>query len=151
MVQIIDKQYEQLEVIGIGHADKPSLLKRMMKDQRPTYSVVLGKPGNNSSKIAFRIGEFDSMYISSCLEGMKTELPLTHELVCLVAKESGLEFKAVNIFLDEGGGMSCQSVFRKSNGTISLKTRISDGISIALYFNGPIYVEVELYNRLRGG
>lgn len=126
----------KLNVLGISYS----------QTQSGAYALVLTEE-KGERRIPIIVGGFEAQSIAIQLEGLKPPRPLTHDLFMNFAKSFKINILEVNIFkLEEGvfySKLLCDNVDQK----ISIDTRTSDAIALALRFKCPIFTTEEIMER----
>ncbi len=126
----------KLNVLGISYS----------QTQSGAYALVLTEE-EGDRRIPIIVGGFEAQSIAIQLEGLKPPRPLTHDLFMNFAQSFHIDLLEVNIYkLEEGvfySKLSCDN----GDQNISIDTRTSDAIALALRFKCPIYTTEEIMER----
>lgn len=95
-------------------------------------------------KIPIVIGTAEAQSIAMRVEGVTPARPFTHDLFTSFAHAFGIKLKEVFIYKFEDGIFSSELTFSDGERQISLDSRTSDAIAIAMRTNAPIYVSKEV-------
>lgn len=117
--------------------------------QTGAYALILQESSRNR-KLPIIIGGFEAQSIALALEkDIKSPRPLTHDLFVTFAKQFNIELVYVVIYKLQEGVFYSNIVFRKSDDLkeISIDSRTSDAIAIAIRFNAPIYTSKEIIDK----
>ena len=117
--------------------------------QTGAYALILQENSRNR-KLPIIIGSFEAQSIALALEkDIKSPRPLTHDLFVTFAKEFSVELVYVVIYKLQEGVFYSNIVFRKEGDSkeISIDSRTSDAIAIAIRFNAPIYTSKEIIDK----
>lgn len=90
------------------------------------------------------IGSLEAQALVVILEGLHTPRPLTHDLFVSFAHAFGVKLKSAFLYRFEDGIFSAELTFSDGERTVSLDTRTSDAIAIALRTGTPIYTTPEI-------
>ncbi len=106
--------------------------------------VVLLKEIDGDRVLPIWIGHAEASSIAMVLEGVKTERPLTHDLLKSIV--TALHVKVTRIFIsDLKDNTFYAKIFLESNSSIfSIDARPSDSIALALRIGAPIFVADEI-------
>ena len=106
--------------------------------QSGAYALVLAEEGLR--RIPIIVGMFEAQSIAIALEGINPPRPLTHDLFIAYTKATGYWMKEVFIHKFEDGVFHSEITLCKGDdSTISIDSRTSDAIAIALRTNCNIY------------
>ena len=105
--------------------------------QSGAYALVLAEEGLR--RIPIIVGMFEAQSIAIALEGINPPRPLTHDLFIAYTKATGYLMKEVFIHKVEDGVYHSEITLSKGDSTISIDSRTSDAIAIALRTNCNIY------------
>ena len=105
--------------------------------QSGAYALVLAEDGLR--RIPIIVGMFEAQSIAITLEGINPPRPLTHDLFIAYTKATGYQMKEVFIHKFEDGVFYSEIVLSNGEDTISIDSRTSDAIAIALRANCNIY------------
>jgi len=126
----------KLNVLGISYS----------QTQSGAYALVLAEEKGNR-RIPIIVGGFEAQAIAIQLEGLNPPRPLTHDLFYNFAVAFKIDILEVNIYkLEEGIFYSKLTCFDGKN-TISIDSRTSDAIALALRFKCPIYTNEDVLER----
>ncbi|MCK4746015.1 MAG: bifunctional nuclease family protein, partial [Bacteroidales bacterium] len=93
------------------------------------------------------VGGFEAQSIAIQLEGLKPPRPLTHDLFMNFAKSFHIDLLEVNIYKLEEGVFYSKLLCDNGDQKISIDTRTSDAIALALRFKCPIFTTEEIMER----
>ena len=126
----------KLNVLGISYS----------QTQSGAYALVLTEE-KGDRRIPIIVGGFEAQAIAIQLEGLNPPRPLTHDLFFNFALSFKIELLEVNIYkLEEGIFYSSLTCFDGKN-TVSIDSRTSDAIALALRFKCPIFTTEEILER----
>lgn len=121
---------KEVKVVGISY----------ISTQSQSYQLLLTNEEANKN-VPIVIGAFEAQSIAIQLEDIVTPRPLTHDLFSNIFEEYDIEMKEVFIYNLVEGIFYSKLIF--SNG-VEIECRTSDGISIALREDVPIYIEEKI-------
>lgn len=103
-----------------------------------TYMLLLALP-KDGREIPVVIGENEAEAVMLAIQNIKTERPMTHQLMCNIMHEYGLSLTRVTI--DRFAEGVFYSTLTVSDGFNEKKidSRTSDAIVLSLAFNAPIF------------
>jgi bifunctional DNase/RNase len=126
----------KLNVLGISYS----------QTQSGAYALVLTEE-NGDRRIPIIVGGFEAQSIAIQLEGLKPPRPLTHDLFMNFALSFKINLLEVNIYKLEEGVFYSKLYCDDGKKQISIDTRTSDAIALALRFKCPIYTTSEIMER----
>ncbi|MFC2112069.1 bifunctional nuclease domain-containing protein [Bacteroidota bacterium] len=126
----------KLNVLGISYS----------QTQSGAYALVLTEE-DGERRIPIIVGGFEAQSIAIQLEGLKPPRPLTHDLFMNFAKSFHIDLLEVNIYKLEEGVFYSKLLCDNGDQKISIDTRTSDAIALALRFKCPIYTTEEIMER----
>ena len=110
--------------------------------------VLLLSEREGLRKIIVALGFLEAQAIAFALRGIKTDRPLTHDLLCSLATTLGAELKYVLINGINDGTFYSQLCYDQGGEERYVDSRTSDAIAVALRAGVPIYIGDELLNRM---
>ena len=126
----------KLNVLGISYS----------QTQSGAYALVLTEE-EGDRRIPIIVGGFEAQSIAIQLEGLKPPRPLTHDLFMNFARSFHIDLHEVNIYKLEEGVFYSKLLCDNGDQKISIDTRTSDAIALALRFKCPIYTTEEIMER----
>jgi len=126
----------KLNVLGISYS----------QTQSGAYALVLTEE-DGERRIPIIVGGFEAQSIAIQLEGLKPPRPLTHDLFMNFAKSFHIDLIEVNIYKLEEGVFYSKLLCDNGDQKISIDTRTSDAIALALRFKCNIYTTEEIMER----
>jgi bifunctional DNase/RNase len=126
----------KLNVLGISYS----------QTQSGAYALVLTEE-DGDRRIPIIVGGFEAQSIAIQLEGLKPPRPLTHDLFMNFARSFHIDLLEVNIYKLEEGVFYSKLMCDNGDQKISIDTRTSDAIALALRFKCPIYTTEEIMER----
>ncbi len=126
----------KLNVLGISYS----------QTQSGAYALVLTEE-DGERRIPIIVGGFEAQSIAIQLEGLKPPRPLTHDLFMNFARSFHIDLLEVNIYKLEEGVFYSKLMCDNGDQKISIDTRTSDAIALALRFKCPIYTTEEIMER----
>lgn len=106
--------------------------------QDGAFAMLLAAEGTNK-RIPVIIGAAEAQAIAIIVERIKPQRPMTHDLFATLAHAFGVELKEVFIYNFEDGIFSAEMTFSDGDRQITLDSRTSDAVAIALRTGAPIY------------
>ena len=128
----------KLEIHGISYSENLS----------GAFALVLNE-SKGQRKLPVVIGGFEAQAIALALQkNIKTSRPLTHELFKGFADKFEIKLKQVIIHKLVDGVFFSNMVCEKDGDTITIDSRTSDAIAMALRFNAPIFTYESILNEV---
>ena len=119
----------KLEIHGISYSENLS----------GAFALVLNE-SKGQRKLPVVIGGFEAQAIALALQkNIKTSRPLTHELFKGFADKFEIKLKKVIIHKLVDGVFFSNMVCEKDGKTVTIDSRTSDAIAMALRFNAPVF------------
>ena len=126
----------KLSVLGISYS----------QTQSGAYALVLAEEGGER-RLPIIIGGFEAQAIVIKLENLNPPRPLTHDLFKSLFDLFDVSIKEVFIHkLDEGVFYS-QLLLDKGGEEVSIDSRTSDAVALALRFDCPIYISADIMDK----
>ena len=126
----------KLNVLGISYS----------QTQTGAYALVLTEE-NGDRRIPIIVGGYEAQAIAIQLEGLNPPRPLTHDLFLNFARAFKIEIIEVIIYKLEEGIFYSRIICNDGTNTISIDSRTSDAIALALRFKCPIYTTEEIVEK----
>ena len=128
----------KLEIHGISYSENLS----------GAFALVLNE-SKGLRKLPVVIGGFEAQAIALALQkNIKTSRPLTHELFKGFADKFEIKLKKVIIHKLVDGVFFSNMVCEKDGDTMTIDSRTSDAIAMALRFNAPIFTYESILNEV---
>lgn len=126
----------KLKVLGISYS----------QTQSGAYALILVEE-NGERRIPIIIGGFEAQAIVIKLENLDPPRPLTHDLFKSFAKEFNIAIIEVVIYKLEEGVFYSRLLCNNGDKEISIDSRTSDAVALALRFSCPIYTTEEILEK----
>jgi bifunctional DNase/RNase len=126
----------KLKVLGISYS----------QTQSGAYALILVEE-NGERRIPIIIGGFEAQAIVIKLENLDPPRPLTHDLFKSFAKEFNIAIIEVMIYKLEEGVFYSRLLCNNGEKEISIDSRTSDAVALALRFGCPIYTTEEILEK----
>lgn len=114
--------------------------------QTGAYALVLAEE-NGDRRLPIIIGPVEAQAIAIQLEGLKPPRPLTHDLVRNIAIAFEIALIEVVIHKLEEGIFYSELLFEMDGKEISVDSRTSDAVALALRFKCPIYTTEDILHK----
>ncbi len=106
--------------------------------------VVLLKQNKQKKTLPIFIGAAEAQAIALHLNEVEVPRPLTHDLLKNILDFLECRLKRIEITSLDDGTFYAQLVLERDGSELTVDSRPSDAIALALRFNGPIYVADEV-------
>src|SRR5258708_15420919 len=136
---------------GVGRAEVRVQVANVGPDQSSGAYYVLLADEAGKRTLPILVGENEALAISLQLKGVKTERPLTYQLLRNVIEQTGNRVDRV-VISDVRDQVYYAKIYL-NRGKYSIDSRPSDAIALAMGANAPIYVADKLFavSNLPGG
>ncbi|MDE6377449.1 MAG: bifunctional nuclease family protein [Duncaniella sp.] len=102
------------------------------------YALILSEI-DGPIRIPVVIGAGEAQAIAIRMEGIVTPRPMTHELFTSLGRAFGIELQEVFIYRFEDGVFYSELTFSNGERTVTIDSRTSDAVAIAMRTGAPIY------------
>lgn len=126
----------KLKVLGISYS----------QTQSGAYALILVEE-NGERRVPIIIGGFEAQAIVIKLENLDPPRPLTHDLFRSFAVEFNITVIEVMIYKLEEGVFYSRLLCNNGEKEISIDSRTSDAVALALRFGCPIYITEEILEK----
>ncbi len=126
----------KLKVLGISYS----------QTQSGAYALILVEE-SGERRIPIIIGGFEAQAIVIKLENLDPPRPLTHDLFKSFAREFNIAIIEVVIYKLEEGVFYSRLLCNNGEKEISIDSRTSDAVALALRFGCPIYTTEEILEK----
>ncbi|MEO0202094.1 MAG: bifunctional nuclease family protein [candidate division WOR-3 bacterium] len=116
-------------------------------DEGDNSFLVLLNEKDGKRVLPINVGLFEAQAIARAKEGIKTERPLTHDLIINIFKELDVKIEKVIINDLIKDVFYARIIVRKDDKLLSIDARPSDSIAIAILANVPIFVSSSVMER----
>jgi bifunctional DNase/RNase len=107
------------------------------------YALILTEAEGNQ-RLPIIIGSFEAQAIALELENIKPPRPMTHDLLKNFVLSFDTKIKQIYVNDLSEGTFYAQIICERDNQLIELDARPSDAIALAVRFNAPIYVNMDV-------
>ncbi len=114
--------------------------------QSGAYALVLAEE-QGDRRIPIIIGPVEAQAIAIQLEGLKPPRPLTHDLIKNIALAFDIALLEVSIYKLEEGIFFSELLCEMNGKEITIDSRTSDAVALALRFRCPIYTSEEILKK----
>jgi bifunctional DNase/RNase len=126
----------KLKVLGISYS----------QTQSGAYALILVEE-NGERRVPIIIGGFEAQAIVIKLENLDPPRPLTHDLFRSFASEFNISIIEVMIYKLEEGVFYSRLLCNSGEKELSIDSRTSDAVALALRFGCPIYITEEILEK----
>jgi len=126
----------KLKVLGISYS----------QTQSGAYALILVEE-NGARRVPIIIGGFEAQAIVIKLENLDPPRPLTHDLFRSFAAEFNISIIEVMIYKLEEGVFYSRLLCNNGEKELSIDSRTSDAVALALRFGCPIYITEEILEK----
>lgn len=126
----------KLKVLGISYS----------QTQSGAYALILVEE-DGERRVPIIIGGFEAQAIVIKLENLDPPRPLTHDLFRSFAAEFNITIIEVMIYKLEEGVFYSRLLCNNGEKEISIDSRTSDAVALALRFGCPIYITEEILEK----
>lgn len=126
----------KLNVLGISYS----------QTQAGAYALVLNEE-KGERRIPIIIGGFEAQSIAIQLEGLNSPRPLTHDLFFSFANAFSINLQEVIIYKLEEGVFHSKLICNNGKKNLTIDSRTSDAVALALRFNASIYTTEEILQK----
>lgn len=128
-----DENRVRLKVMGLSYS----------QIQSGAYALILAQVGG-PMRIPVVIGAAEAQSIAMKMESITPPRPMTHDLFVSFAHAFGVKLTEVFIYKFEDGIFSSEITFSDGDRTVTIDSRTSDAIAIAMRTGAPIYTTPEI-------
>ncbi|OFY63343.1 MAG: hypothetical protein A2V46_15425 [Bacteroidetes bacterium RBG_19FT_COMBO_42_7] len=132
----MDMKRVKLKVLGISYS----------QTQSGAYALILVEE-NGERRVPIIIGGFEAQAIVIKLENLEPPRPLTHDLFRSFASEFNITIIEVMIYKLEEGVFYSRLLCNNGEKELSIDSRTSDAVALALRFGCPIYITEEILEK----
>lgn len=123
-----DENRVRLKVMGLSYS----------QIQTGAYALILAQ-ASGPMRIPVVIGAAEAQSIALKMESITPPRPMTHDLFVSFAHAFGVKLTEVFIYKFEDGIFSSEITFTDGDRTVTIDSRTSDAIAIAMRTGAPIY------------
>ena len=114
--------------------------------QAGAYALVLSEEGG-SYRIPVIVGVAEAQSIAVKLENITPPRPLSHDLIVSLSHAFGIGLEKVFLYKFENGVFSSELHFKDDDRKVTIDSRTSDAIALALRTGAPIYTTREILEK----
>lgn len=128
-----DKELRLLNLVGITYNQIES----------GVYALIL-QEAEGQRRLPIVIGSSEAQSIECKLQDIIPPRPLTHDLTVNIMRAYGLMMKSIEIKRIEGGIFAADILLTDGNRELTIDSRSSDAIALAIRMGAPIYTTEEV-------
>ena len=115
--------------------------------QAGAYALVFSEE-QGIRRLPIVIGTPEAQSIAIVMEGITPPRPLTHDLICSIWKELGIQLKEVVIYKFEEGAFFSELLIEQKGTEYRIDSRTSDAVALAIRTNSPIFTTEEIMRNM---
>lgn len=127
--------------------EKPVSIHGLAMDPKNNSPILLLKEDGVQRALPVWIGMYEANAIATCLAGMESPRPMTHDLLYNTVTQAG--YKVSRVVITELKDTTFYAVIHLSSdsGEMELDSRPSDAVALAVRSEAPIYVMEDILDR----
>ena len=110
------------------------------------YALILAEE-HDAFRVPIIIGVAEAQSIAIQLEHLRSQRPLTHDLIKNLADQLDVTLEEVFIYHWETGIFYSELRFRHGDKLLKIDSRTSDAIALALRYDCPIYISADVIEK----
>lgn len=115
--------------------------------QAGAYALIFAEE-EGIRRLPIVIGTPEAQSIAIVMEGITPPRPLSHDLICSIWKEMGIELLEVLIHKFEDGAFFSELLLQQNNKTYRIDSRTSDAVALAIRTHSPIFTTEEIMQKM---
>lgn len=115
--------------------------------QAGAYALIFAEE-KGIRRLPIVIGTPEAQSIAIVMEGITPPRPLSHDLMCSIWKELGIELIEVLIHKFEDGAFFSELLLRQNGLEYRIDSRTSDAVALAIRTNSPIFTTEEIMQNM---
>lgn len=128
---------KQADVVGI------------LLDEKDKVPVVVLKTIEDNIQLPIWIGPVEAIAIQSAIENIESPRPMTHDLIRNILNGLNAVVERVIITNLKENTFYANIVIKFNENEINIDSRPSDAIAVALRMNAPIFINNEVFEKLK--
>ncbi len=125
-------------------------VKALVVDPIANVPVVILRDADDKNFLPIWVGVFEANAIALQMEGVTTPRPMTHDLLKNIIRQIEADVVRVVINNLEENTFYAQIHLKLANREVTVDSRPSDAIALALRTKAPLYVEEKVLEKSRG-
>ena len=127
--------------------EKPVSIHGLAMDPKNNSPILLLKEEGVARTLPVWIGMYEANAIATCLAGMESPRPMTHDLLYNTVMQAGYRVSKVVITDLKDTTFYAVIYLSSESGDLELDSRPSDAVALAVRSDAPIYVREEVLDR----
>ncbi|WP_298652748.1 bifunctional nuclease family protein [uncultured Proteiniphilum sp.] len=115
--------------------------------QAGAYALIFAEE-NGIRRLPIVIGTPEAQSIAIVMEGITPPRPLSHDLICSIWKELGIELLEVLIHKFEDGAFFSELLLLQNGKEYRIDSRTSDAVALAIRTHSPIFTTEEIMQKM---
>ncbi len=115
--------------------------------QAGAYALILAEE-NGIRRLPIVIGTPEAQSIAIVMEGIIPPRPLSHDLICSIWNELGVELQEVLIHKFEDGAFFSELLLLQNGKEYRIDSRTSDAVALAIRTHSPIFTTEEIMQKM---
>lgn len=115
--------------------------------QAGAYALIFAEE-NGIRRLPIVIGTPEAQSIAIVMEGITPPRPLSHDLICAIWKELGVELVEVLIHKFEDGAFFSELLLLQNDKEYRIDSRTSDAVALAIRTSSPIFTTEEIMQNM---
>jgi bifunctional DNase/RNase len=115
--------------------------------QAGAYALIFAEE-NGIRRLPIVIGTPEAQSIAIVMEGITPPRPLSHDLICSIFKELGIQLLEVVIHKFEDGAFFSELLLEQNGKEYRIDSRTSDAVALAIRTRSPIYTTAEIMRNM---
>lgn len=115
--------------------------------QAGAYALVFAEE-NGIRRLPIVIGTPEAQSIAIVMEGITPPRPLSHDLICSMWREMGIELREVLIHKFEDGAFFSELLLSQYGKEYRIDSRTSDAVALAIRTQAPVYTTEEIMQKM---
>lgn len=126
---------KQVKILGISYS----------QSQTGSYVIVLAEL-KGRTKLPLIVKPNDAQLIASKIEGIKTQRPLTHDLIKSLTDSFNIDIQEVHIYSVLEGIFYAKIISSNGLDEIEIECCVGDALALSIVYGCPIYVSQSVLN-----
>ncbi|WP_294081595.1 bifunctional nuclease domain-containing protein [Proteiniphilum sp. UBA5384] len=115
--------------------------------QAGAYALIFAEE-NGIRRLPIVIGTPEAQSIAIVMEGITPPRPLSHDLICTIWHELGIELLEVLIHKFEDGAFFSELLLLQNGKEYRIDSRTSDAVALAIRTHSPVYTTEEIMQKM---
>lgn len=125
-------------------------LSRIIITETSDEQVIVLKEVTGTRSFPIVIGSYEAMILNRKVKDIKTPRPLTHDLIENILNSLNASLEGVEVTQLKNNTFYARLIIKCNGQKISVDSRPSDAIILAIQMKVPIYVAEEVLNKVAG-